>query len=227
MKFRRACMVIVILSIIFVSTSVYAHKPIFSDGTNTSIDKAIKVDNPEISWAVYGELTEESDVQYYVIDGEKGMDLYVQMTIPKIEGNEDFTPSIAILCKEFEKPENEVPFEVPQGYGVKIIEPTEIQEEFFEPFTQTRYYFRQEETIKLENDSPYYIVVYDQEGEEGKYTLAIGKKEEFGIKDILMFPFTWLKVRFWYNGLQTVFIIILAITFVVLLVKSIKNLFTK
>ena len=226
MKLKRVVVIVGIFLLVFTS-SVYAHKPIFTDGENTSINKAIKIDNPEISWAVYGELTDDSNVHYYKIDGEKGMDLYVQMTVPKIKNNENFTPSIAILGKEFEKPEIEVPFEIPQGYGAKIIEPVEVKEEFFEPFTQTRYLMRQEETIKLENDAPYYIVVYDKDKEEGKYTLTVGRKEEFKIKDILLFPLTWLRVRLWYNPFQTALIIILVIIIIILLIKSIKTLLKK
>ncbi len=226
MKIKRVFVIVVIFLLTFTSL-IYAHKPIFNDGTNISINESIKIDNPEISWAVYGELTHDSNVHYYKIDGKRGMDLYVQMTIPKIKDNEDFTPSIAILGKEFEKPEIEVPFEVPEGYGVKIIEPVEVKEEFFEPFTQTRYLMRQEETIKLENDAPYYIVVYDNVKEEGKYTLTVGRKEEFKIKDILLFPLTWIRVRLWYNKFQTFLIIVLVITIITLLIKSIKTLFKK
>lgn len=226
MKARKLITILILITIIFTSTIVFAHKPIYTDEGATTIQNAQKIDEPEISWAIYGELTEENDVYFYKVEGKKGMDLYVQMTIPKIKGNENFTPTIGVLGKEFEKTKDELPFEVPEGYGVKIIEPTEVKRDFFEPFTQTNYLMRQEETIKLKNDDTYYIAVYDKEKRSGKYTLAVGKEEEFGMKDALMFPYTWLRVRLWYNTSQTFLIIggvILLIWGFVKVVKMLKK----
>jgi len=208
LKSKRAVSIIVFFIIVSTSIIVYAHKPIFISEDIGSIERAQLIEKPEISWAVYNMLEQKREVDFYKIEGKKGMKVYLQMTIPKLKGLESFNPTVILMGREFPEVQREIPFDLPEGYGGMIIGPRTASKIFFEPFTQTRYIIRQEERITLQRDETYYIAVYSEDEKTGKYTLAIGEKEEFGFADIIKFPITWLKVRLWYNKIQTYLILI-------------------
>ena len=66
-----------------------------------------------------------------------------------------------------------------------MIYPSSNGEDFFEPFTQAYYWGRQRVYINLSEPEKYYLVVWQPNGNNGKYVLDIGTEEVFGIGDIL------------------------------------------
>lgn len=223
MDIKKFVSSIILFILLFTSVTVYAHKPIFVGNDINSLNKAKVIEKPQISWAIYSELTNENEIDFYKIEELKGTEIFIQMTIPKIKGLEEFSPTVVILGKGLPLDKQNLPFDIPEGYGAKIIESTSVKREFFEPFTQTRYLIRQEDTIELKHSGKYYIAVYDTNNQTGKYTLAIGKEEDFEITDILKFPYTWLKVRLWYNSVQTMLILILSFVFILSIIKVVKK----
>jgi hypothetical protein len=75
--------------------------------------------------------------------------------------------------------------------------------EFYEPFTQTSYWERQEIVINsLPSVGTYYLVVYDRSiaQEAGKYTLAVGEIEDFSLLDFFtIIPSAWLDTKFFFE----------------------------
>lgn len=78
---------------------------------------------------------------------------------------------------------------------------------FDEPVTGTQYWTRQTGTWKAPADGTYRIAVYSPGGRAGKYVLAPGRREAFGIGDIFSLPAVRWEVRtfmeqpVWQDGL--------------------------
>ena len=67
--------------------TVDAHQLIFSDGNNITIENALYIPDPQISWAMYGEL--ENNVLFYKFEAEQKEPLYASLVIPALDGLED------------------------------------------------------------------------------------------------------------------------------------------
>ncbi|MTI95856.1 MAG: hypothetical protein FH749_10295 [Firmicutes bacterium] len=196
------CLVLIIL---LVPGRAVAHRPIFAV-ENSCPSEAIAINDPLISWAIYAELTPGA-VDYYTFTAEEQLDFYAQMTIPTLKPETGFAPAFALVGPGLGEAPPDFPGAVFQGHGVEVFLPTQIQRTFFEPFTQTRYWIRQEQRITL-GPGDYYLLVYNPEAEGGRYTLAVGEEEAWTWRDLLAFPQLWLRVRWWYNPFQTVAILV-------------------
>ncbi|MDH4208976.1 MAG: hypothetical protein OEV76_08875, partial [Anaerolineae bacterium] len=51
---------------------------------------------------------------------------------------------------------------------------------FFEPFSRTSYWDRQEERVSLPADGRYVVAVWHPEGQVGRYVFVVGDKERLG-----------------------------------------------
>lgn len=199
MKKKIASLLIVMFTIVIIVVS--AHKPIF-ESKDTTINSPIVIDNHQISYAMYGELEGKNDVDFYEFEAKEGQNFYIEMLVPKIKLNKDFEPNFVIISKQI-KNKDIVPFDIPEGYGaINVPYPQNYTNEFFEKFTQTTYLRAQSISGTIEKDGTYIVGVYST-SKGGKYTLAIGKKEDFGFKDILTFPYIYLKIKYFFNPIIT------------------------
>jgi hypothetical protein len=155
--------VIVILG--FINPSL-AHQPFFED-TELSANNPMYIKDPTISTAVYATLETANDV-----------------------GQENFTPMRALIGPGL--PYADLPDKVvkPGDYGAIILPPPANATSFFEPFSRTSYWTRQEQNVTLPENSSYSVAVWDDRGEVGRYVFVIGNKEVPG--GDLAFP---LKMR--------------------------------
>lgn len=208
----------IILLILFVSPA-YAHKPIF-EGKDLSFANPAIVPEHTISYAVYGQLQTKQDVDFIKFNAKEKDTFFIQMTIPVIKGNEDFKPYIAIIGKGIEE-KSDLPFNIPESYGSIILPPGE-REYFYEKFTQTAYYKTQSIRGEIPESTDYYIAVYSYD-RGGKYVLTIGEKENFGIKDILTFPYVYLRVKYYFSPLKAFLITAGIVVLIILIVRFIKK----
>ena len=203
----------------------YAHKPLDVQDDNLDYESAQLIPDHTVSWAIYDELGGSQD--YYKFEGRMGERFFSQMTIPKLEELRDFTPSLALIGSDMasaqiqnhreSKVSSSVPFPVPENmdaiaveYAGQIPSP-----EFYEPFTQTIYWERQQIVVdKLPATGTYYLVVYDNnpnrisEGNK-KYTLAVGEREEFTALDIFTtLPAAWFETKFFFGDYVTLAMVI-------------------
>ena len=140
------------------------------------------IPNHTVSWAIYQQLGGPANVEarFYKFDNKQpSSNLYVQITIPKIDKYINFTPSLALIgptlkninndqMKEFSEKntvnkssfiidnniinKDKIPFDIPTGYQLIINSPYKgpiPSPIFYEPFTQTSYWERQEIKTKL------------------------------------------------------------------------------
>jgi hypothetical protein len=187
-----------------VAIPAYAHKPLDGATDNYDFSTALKIPDPQVSWVAYQEL-ERGHPKYYTFDASKDDRLYAQITIPQLEGLENFAPSLALVGDGVENNAS-VPFHAPQGMGAMVVDyKAPAPETFYEPFTQTLYWERQELVIDdLPSTGTYYLVVFDESGAAGKYGLAVGEREDFSIVDFFtVLPAAWFETKFFFGDYAT------------------------
>jgi hypothetical protein len=171
-----------------------------------------------VSRAAYRELSRADQVDVYEFTAKKGQELYIQMTVPLLDRLHDFAPAFVLTYMGDGQPEFASP-QVVQGmlvdppHGVvDRVHPPQGSDEaeppllglqydaksplpFDEPFTGTRYWIRQTLTVIAPADGTYRIGVYSPDGTTGKYVLAPGKRESFGLGDLFTIASVRLNVR--------------------------------
>ncbi|MGD1837519.1 MAG: hypothetical protein ACPKPY_05620 [Nitrososphaeraceae archaeon] len=243
---------VIILLLFIIDDNAEGHKLIDTseNDNNNNFENALEIPNHTISWAIYQELIRgEIDAKFYKFQNEQiNSSLYVQLTIPEIEKYKAFTPSLAILEPQFNsnnvsinmrndnytayQNNNDIlPFEIPQNY--RILLKTDYQGPipspiFYEPFTQTSYWERQEIRTEIQNLGTYYIVVFNNNNtsiEEGKFALAVGEVEDFSALDFfILIPYSWIQLKIFYNDyFSFVIAIIIVISFILIILLLIKK----
>jgi hypothetical protein len=174
-----------------------AHRPYFEEEDLGASDPWL-VDDPTISTAIYATLESRQDVDYFAFDGEQGAVILLAMTIPQIEGQEDFAPSLVLMGPGLGEDELPERIRVPDGAGAQVIEPPPgPAPTFFEPFSRTSYWERQEQRVTLPASGRYVVAVWHPDQEVGRYTFVIGEKERLG--GDLAFP---LKMRSYWTPVE-------------------------
>ena len=172
------------------ATDALAHQPFFEEDDLTPATP-LRVADPEVSTALYATLDRPGDVDYFVFDGQAGVRVELGMTIPQIEGQADFAPTIGLIgpgLAEFEGeslPDSATRQLAKAGDGLLILEPVSATS-FYEPFSRTSYWRRQRETVALPADGQYTLVVWSPDNAVGRYVLVVGDREIPG--GDLMFP---------------------------------------
>ena len=187
--------------------SAFAHKLIPTDGSNNDISSALEIPDPIVSWAMYEELS--NNVLYYKFDAKKGDKLFANIVIPKLDGLEDFSPSLVFIAPTFTvnliaelkvlDSTESFPFPIPDGYDAIVFDYDGVlpSKEFYEPFGQITYWERQEINLVVPVDGTYYLAVYDSNGDYGKLALAIGYVEDFSATDFMtVLPYAWVESRY-------------------------------
>ena len=188
-------------------TSAFAHKLIPTDGSNNDVGSALDIPDPVVSWAMYEELN--NNVLYYKFDAKKGDKLFANIVIPKLDGLEDFSPSLVFIAPSFTvnlitelkvlDSTKSFPFPIPDGYDAIVFDYDGVlpSKEFYEPFGQITYWERQEINLVVPVDGTYYLAVYDSSGDYGKLALAIGYVEDFSATDFMtVLPHAWFESRY-------------------------------
>ena len=186
-----------LLVFLLMLTSVLAHQP--RVGTEN-----IQVEDVEVSKAYYGELNGLPHI--YTIDSDKEFSIYVNVLIP---GNELTHTISAELSKD-----NEV---------IEFLDGENFEwEVWYEEFAGDYYMKGPElgEDFKSTSKLPagkYEVKVFN-ENNQGKYSLAIGEKEEFPAPEIanaiILVP--WLKLTF-FGDLNITSIILVVFSFMILM----------
>ena len=111
-------------------TSAFAHKLIPTDGSNIDISSALEIPDPVVSWAMYEELS--NNALYYKFDAEKGDKLFANIVIPKLDGLENFSPSLVFIAPSFAvnlitelkvlDTTKSFPFSIPYGYDAIVFD---------------------------------------------------------------------------------------------------------
>ncbi|MGB9902370.1 hypothetical protein [Methanothrix sp.] len=184
-----------ILMLLMLAVGAAAHQPFFED-VDITADNPWFVEDPTISTAIYAALDTPDDVDYYSFNATRGQTVLLSILIPQIDGQENFTPRMALMGRGL--PPARPPERVykPEGFGTVMLDPPKNATTFFEPFTRTSYWTRQKELVRIPADGRYLVAVWDDSGRTGRYVFVIGDREVPG--GDLAFP---LKIRGYWRPL--------------------------
>ena len=164
------------ISLLFLLVPALAHQPFFEDKEFTA-DNPGHIEGPTVSTAMYATLETPTDVDYYIFNGSIGQSILLSITIPQITGQENFTPTMALMGPGL--PTADLPRQIagPQDTGVLILPSPANATAFFEPFSRTSYWTRQDQYAKLPANGSYSVAVWDDNGQVGRYVFVIGDRE--------------------------------------------------
>ena len=196
MKLRITFFFLFLPTLIFFVHGVLAHTPLEPPFDNESLATAYGVPDPTKSWAIYAELHEGGEAQYYRLDMEQGERLRLMLFIP-ISEKERFKPNLVVMGPGI--PSQDAPpefVEVASGVGVTVLEGQLSAEPSYEPFTPSAYYYLADLDLDLSVGGTYHVAVYEAH-QGGRYGLAVGYREEFGLDEWLMIPIDVIGVHEW------------------------------
>jgi len=193
----EGCLKSLLFLIVFIGflTPAMGHQPFFEDKEFT-FDSPGHIRDPNVSTAMYATLETPTNVDYYDFNGSKGESIFLSITIPQIAGQENFAPIMALMGTAL--PNVDLPKNVKKSQypGAIILSPPANVTTFFEPFSRTSYWTRQEQNVTLPANGRYLVAVWDDKGQIGRYVFVIGYKEVLG--GDLAFP---LKIRNYWKPL--------------------------
>ena len=173
----------------------FAHVP-YVERTDYSLDqpfyvwKMIEKSKAFYSWLEQNNEGFSSDIDVFTFTvREKPVNMYVELIVPDVNGFYDnFVPWYALIGPNLPTITQEVPFDIPQGYGGIIQEnvlPGTPRESFYEPFGGKSYFKGPILDYNVTAPGTYYIYCWDPYEQGGDYVLVIGKGEFFGPIDII------------------------------------------
>ncbi len=184
---------------ILISVSI-AHIPeIVIEDRDYAIDPIV-VEEPEISYAYYGKL--QGSPQLYKIESDKPFHLYVSLLVPYV-GQEERSDVEFHILKDGEK--------------IVIMQDYRNWTKWYEEYGGD--WYLQGPTYEADVEAGTYIVEVHSETNSEDYTLAIGKIERFGPREILwtVIVLPVMKAIFWGNYIliATYFIIVAVIILII------------
>lgn len=179
-RFAPTGLTLTLLLLFATALPASAHRPYFEDKDIVAA-APWQVDDPTISTVVYATLESQRDVDYYAFDGKKGQRILMEITIPQIEGQDDFAPTLALMGPGLAAATLPGRVERPTKAGAQVIAPpTGPADSFYEPFSRTSYWERQSQRVTLPANGRYVVAVWHSQGELGRYGFVIGDKERPG-----------------------------------------------
>jgi len=178
------------------SGTSWAHRYIPNEGAHTTADTAIPIGDINVSQVVYHTVTPDKQTVWLSFEGKAGDVAKIQLGVPYIKGLENYRPAFALLGPNLPALDA-LPFDVPEGYGGVVYTTDHIVAPvvFYEEFTGTESWQFEMQEIALPADGLYYIVGYVPAGNIGKFWVAPGTLEKFGVKEIFTLPWIIYKVR--------------------------------
>jgi len=153
------------------------------------------ISDPTKSWAIYAELHEGGEAQYYKLHLEEGDRLRASLYIPLVE--KGFMPKLVIMGPGISSKDAIPEFvEVPEGVGIILLESRKSERPEYEPFTPSSYYYLADFDLEITIRDDYYLAIFDP-SRGGRYGLATGYREVFGIDEWLLVPIDVLSIREW------------------------------
>jgi hypothetical protein len=193
MKRYAANLVLMAVALTYCAANAHAHRVIEDDGSHTTAENAIILEDFELSQVVYHEVTDSSNHLWFRFEATEGQILYWEFGLPSISRLQNYRPEMVVLGPGL--PDISLPFDVPDGLGGLVVENGAQLEDFFERFTGTNTWILSNEEQRIEQAGTYYVVAYHPDDTPGKFWVALGKREEFGLADVLGYAETLFFVR--------------------------------
>lgn len=151
---NKVYLCIAMFLIALIITPAFAHKIVDSDGTQTSLEKAIFISDPEISQIFY-EILPMSQRHFYTFDAAKGESIHFELLIPLLSGLENYHPTIAFY--KIGSAERElIKFTPPMFFGEIPAQRLTFN------FGQANWFKNQDETKIIPETGTYAIEIFDE-----------------------------------------------------------------
>ena len=200
---KKIIFFLILLVVIISVNPAYGHKLISHDNSHKSFETALNIPDHKISWAIYENL-DANEAKFYTFDGKQGDSFYAGIVVPKIQGLENYSPSLSIMHSDAFG-EIEKLFSIDWKSEKFLYEGDFPGLEFYEPFGQVTYWERQEVKLELPFDGRYFIVVNDEKNQKGKYSLAVGTIEDFSGEDfVTILPKAWFDTKLFVNDYASI-----------------------
>jgi len=210
----RLVLIAVLLGTLIAVPDVHAHRP-----ESGSVEGITQIPDPSTSYAYYRELDVSEPVHVYRFEAQAGQFFHAGINIPQIKGLEDFGVTLALLgpglplitqdafqltiAEAYADHVTQSPGSLVADLGLGanggLVLASETSADFYEPFTQTRYWGRQTAELNLPESGVYHLLVWNPEGKVGKYVLDTGTQEVFGPTDLFRFPVWWMSTRVFFE----------------------------
>jgi hypothetical protein len=192
-----------IILLMFFVHEVFAHAP-GKPTDNESLATAYAISDPTKSWALYAELHEGEEAQYYKFDLPQDERLLVQLFVPTSEKS-SFVPNLVVMGPGIAS-QDAVPeyVETVEAVGITSLEGQRSSSPTYEPFTPSSFYELASLDQEFSAGGTYHLAVYEP-SQGGHYGLAIGYKEQFGLDEFIRIPIDVIGIHQW-EGQSLLFI---------------------
>jgi len=182
------CAAVLGFLLICVSFSAFAHKPASIGGTFPTAHEALKMTDIDVSQVVYSPLSESADQLWLTFEATAGTMLDVSLGLPVLDRLTDYRPNLSVLGPGL--PALDLPIDIPPGVGGVVFESAARGEprQFHEHVTGTESWILIEDAVTLPETGTYYVVAFPPGDQVDKLWVAIGTREQFGLRDLLSFP---------------------------------------
>jgi hypothetical protein len=192
----------IIVTLILILPLVAAHVPLLVKDGNNSLETARYLSEPTKSWVVYSDIGGGQEVDYYKMEFREGDRIYLSILTPEGKG---FLPELIVMGPGLGA-RGEVPADVviPDGYGYVVVQ-SEAGNPEYEPFTPGSYYYLASYDSHVNETGIYYVALYNSY-EQGKYGLAVGFEEKYGVAEWICVPVDVIQIHRW-EGQSLLFVL--------------------
>ena len=191
-----AILAVLLTAVVLVPSIASAHSPLGA-GDNESLATATVVPEPTKSWAIYAQLHEGGEAQYYTFDMLAGQRIYVQLFTSTAAEDANFTPSMALMGPGITRNETVPAYvEMPAGAGKVVLAGVRPAQATYEAFAPSSFVQLALVSMDAPANGTFVVAVFD-ESRGGHYGLAIGERESFTASSWVLMPFDLLNVYTW------------------------------
>jgi hypothetical protein len=166
--------------------AVHAHVPYIENEDYSAEHPFVVTDSIENSKAVYAWFETGTDVDVYAFEVSEPVTVYANALVIACPSLETLLPWFAVAGPGLPVPDEELPFELPVGYGAVVVpnkNPGEQRDTFFEPFSAKTYFDGPEFSREVTTPGTWYVYYWDPYKIGGDYVAVLGLKESFSILD--------------------------------------------
>lgn len=169
-----------------------AHTPVQDGRAHPDAEHALVLADPGLSQVAYQDMAGQAAF-WVAVDLVAGQELYAQLGTPAIPRLAAYRPRLALVGPGLGSAK--VPFDVPAGLGVETVDPTGPPVAFDEVFTGTQDLIWATTTRNVARAGRYYVVAYAPTDVAGRLFVTVGRREQFGLTDLLTYHDTLRGVR--------------------------------
>lgn len=180
----------------FLPAQAIAHTPLIP-GNNEGLNSAAFIPDPTKSWAIYGELHEGREAQYYRFDINETQKIHISLLKSTDPDNRDFIPGFALMGPGLQG-KGDIPgyVEIPAGAEIIVAAGEQPLQANYEPFSASSFYSLAELELNAPVSGTYFIAVYEP-SRGGQYSLAVGDREEFSLGEWIFIPINLISIYLW------------------------------